>query len=235
MPTPIALPNSTVHFLIDPMDDFLADNRRTHATSMIPGYRFRQCRRVNEGITYCPKRSYILATERPSCLLALYAGNMLEVASLCPISKMTGSYFVASLSPRHYIVYNAEPVVTRTSCVLAEVENHVVTLPAGLREVELRSDCYLVSRDFSLYPSIEIQPLEELHSKVLLPVDKLANFSEPLVWANDKGTLDEDENDDNPSLADISRDWKYEKLEFCLLYTSPSPRDKRQSRMPSSA
>ena len=26
-----------------------------------------------------------------------------------------------------------------------------------------------------------------------------------------------------------------EKLETCLLYTSPSPRDKRQSRMPSSA
>ena len=26
-----------------------------------------------------------------------------------------------------------------------------------------------------------------------------------------------------------------EKLQDCLLYTSPSPRDKRQSRMPSSA
>ena len=26
-----------------------------------------------------------------------------------------------------------------------------------------------------------------------------------------------------------------EKVRFCLLYTSPSPRDKRQSRMPSSA
>ena len=26
-----------------------------------------------------------------------------------------------------------------------------------------------------------------------------------------------------------------ERLSFCLLYTSPSPRDKRQSRMPSSA
>ena len=26
-----------------------------------------------------------------------------------------------------------------------------------------------------------------------------------------------------------------ELLKFCLLYTSPSPRDKRQSRMPSSA
>ena len=27
----------------------------------------------------------------------------------------------------------------------------------------------------------------------------------------------------------------YEQLTGCLLYTSPSPRDKRQSRMPSSA
>ena len=119
VPTPIELPNSTVPFLIDPMDDFLTDNRRTHMTSMIPGYQFRQCRRVNEGFTYCPKRSYVLATKRPSCLLAY------------SISKMTGLYYVAALSPQHYIVYTAEPVVTRTSCWLAKVENHVVTLPAG--------------------------------------------------------------------------------------------------------
>ena len=33
------------------------------------------------------------------------------------------------------------------------------------------------------------------------------------------------------SLAGQKFDWIY----FCLLYTSPSPRDKRQSRMPSSA
>ena len=29
------------------------------------------------------------------------------------------------------------------------------------------------------------------------------------------------------------KDWEYKR--DCLLYTSPSPRDKRQSRMPSSA
>ena len=29
--------------------------------------------------------------------------------------------------------------------------------------------------------------------------------------------------------------WKSDQLTDCLLYTSPSPRDKRQSRMPSSA
>ena len=33
----------------------------------------------------------------------------------------------------------------------------------------------------------------------------------------------------------ILKDWSGGKLKLCLLYTSPSPRDKRQSRMPSSA
>ena len=31
------------------------------------------------------------------------------------------------------------------------------------------------------------------------------------------------------------QDWEQGRREPCLLYTSPSPRDKRQSRMPSSA
>ena len=31
------------------------------------------------------------------------------------------------------------------------------------------------------------------------------------------------------------REQVYEYIKTCLLYTSPSPRDKRQSRMPSSA
>ena len=38
--------------------------------------------------------------------------------------------------------------------------------------------------------------------------------------------------------AGIKRDYtpdEVERLRGCLLYTSPSPRDKRQSRMPSSA
>ena len=36
--------------------------------------------------------------------------------------------------------------------------------------------------------------------------------------------------------VETGRGWKVSKgLYYCLLYTSPSPRDKRQSRMPSSA
>ena len=37
------------------------------------------------------------------------------------------------------------------------------------------------------------------------------------------------------SLVDTSTNQGFYPLSFCLLYTSPSPRDKRQSRMPSSA
>ena len=35
--------------------------------------------------------------------------------------------------------------------------------------------------------------------------------------------------------ADLAELADHELLAICLLYTSPSPRDKRQSRMPSSA
>ena len=41
----------------------------------------------------------------------------------------------------------------------------------------------------------------------------------------------------DPTLPDLVRRWRAlaGKNDDCLLYTSPSPRDKRQSRMPSSA
>ena len=41
--------------------------------------------------------------------------------------------------------------------------------------------------------------------------------------------------DDLAILMDAKRDQLTDLVYHCLLYTSPSPRDKRQSRMPSSA
>ena len=42
--------------------------------------------------------------------------------------------------------------------------------------------------------------------------------------------------DNEKAIASLCRRWKAElRNDGCLLYTSPSPRDKRQSRMPSSA
>ena len=49
--------------------------------------------------------------------------------------------------------------------------------------------------------------------------------SETLIVRNDKAEVDEGDLKDDEFLI----------YEACLLYTSPSPRDKRQSRMPSSA
>ena len=47
---------------------------------------------------------------------------------------------------------------------------------------------------------------------------------------------DEEYSEDDSYAADQLQDQEYEdEYEDCLLYTSPSPRDKRQSRMPSSA
>ena len=49
---------------------------------------------------------------------------------------------------------------------------------------------------------------------------------------------DDDEDDEDGYRRSSGRDvahLSYETEKYCLLYTSPSPRDKRQSRMPSSA
>ena len=53
--------------------------------------------------------------------------------------------------------------------------------------------------------------------------DEVSNFLDQFAWHRDFYAW----------LADI--DFQASSGEICLLYTSPSPRDKRQSRMPSSA
>ena len=55
----------------------------------------------------------------------------------------------------------------------------------------------------------------------------------------DGGNFDWGQNDRFPTLTEAHFGFQgvnlYEEFGPCLLYTSPSPRDKRQSRMPSSA
>ena len=55
--------------------------------------------------------------------------------------------------------------------------------------------------------------------------------SEVRDWINENYSDDMRERHDNSPNGHLSR----EEHMHCLLYTSPSPRDKRQSRMPSSA
>ena len=39
----------------------------------------------------------------------------------------------------------------------------------------------------------------------------------------------------NIDFLQVAKDWQKKKYDACLLYTSPSPRDRQKSRMPSSA
>ena len=65
---------------------------------------------------------------------------------------------------------------------------------------------------------------------------RLSNKPEHMLEVSPKGTVPililEDKVIDES--CDIVN-WVIEQSNICLLYTSPSPRDKRQSRMPSSA
>ena len=69
---------------------------------------------------------------------------------------------------------------------------------------------------------------------ILLPSGILANPIKEMLERIDKGASDKFVVELHKSSNDFFElDQKGDKV--CLLYTSPSPRDKRQSRMPSSA
>ena len=80
-------------------------------------------------------------------------------------------------------------------------------------------------------------------SKIKMPVEKshIMMFARSIGDANPKYYEEKDENVIAPptfiqSSAQFDPDYFLRpKIGGCLLYTSPSPRDKRQSRMPSSA
>ena len=55
----------------------------------------------------------------------------------------------------------------------------------------------------------------------------LDTFDKPEIIVVDNNSTDDSMN--------IVNTFDFEDIKTCLLYTSPSPRDKRQSRMPSSA
>ena len=66
-------------------------------------------------------------------------------------------------------------------------------------------------------------------------VDRLFTFLAPLVKDPEPATITETAESDKDGDALPKTIGVDDENEDCLLYTSPSPRDKRQSRMPSSA
>ena len=57
--------------------------------------------------------------------------------------------------------------------------------------------------------------------------------NETELFQNDKGIIIKIDRSKDSNLTDFGKATLKDR--YCLLYTSPSPRDKRQSRMPSSA
>ena len=104
--------------------------------------------------------------------------------------------------------------------ILSEVAN----LGAQISEMEKKTDALLSERD-----AIRMSIPNLLHPDVPSGADESGNTKHSLH--GEKPSFDFEPKTHN----ELIEENKWVDLERCLLYTSPSPRDKRQSRMPSSA
>ena len=97
--------------------------------------------------------------------------------------------------------------------LLSGVLDQLLTNPY---EVELQRPEFEYHEDDELYMTVRFPVIYRLKDKILK--DMLSGL--PYTGLEQDGTL---------------TIFYFDRTKFCLLYTSPSPRDKRQSRMPSSA
>ena len=95
---------------------------------------------------------------------------------------------------------------------------------------------------FEIIPPVKGHKIQELYDNI----DPLIEFDPPFidvttsreeyVYIDRSGLLDKKLTRMRPGTVGICASIKHKyNVDTCLLYTSPSPRDKRQSRMPSSA
>ena len=79
-----------------------------------------------------------------------------------------------------------------------------------------------------IYPPVEKQKVYDTKPE---NTEKVEDTNKSTGTVSDNSTI----TDDNHKIMAETKENQIEPWNICLLYTSPSPRDKRQSRMPSSA
>ena len=105
-----------------------------------------------------------------------------------------------------------------------------------------------MGREFFCMKLIQGQSLSERLARGPMPANRAAKLmeeiSDAIYYAHNQGILHRDLKPSNIMLDDEGRAYvadfglakeRHNQHSFCLLYTSPSPRDQRGSRMPSSA
>ena len=78
---------------------------------------------------------------------------------------------------------------------------------------------------------MQIKTKDEVVRRVLAKMDKRSLIGQEKYGATMMGEIKNEVKDLDRFLVDVQE----ELMDACLLYTSPSPRDRQKSRMPSSA
>ena len=193
-----------------------------------------RCTQVGYGPKYCPAEGFEQSAPEPTCLMALYGNRNEEIIKTCPIVYMQEDQIhVAALSPHPFSFFLPHEVFGRVTCGDEFLGSH--KMEAGLSEVQMNPMCQYSSTGFTLMPQVDVTLRELRFDKIALDLEPLVNLTEAISWAVAVGKIPMQVKDAGPSLHDVVARWDHSKLQACLLYTSPSPRDLSTSRMPSSA
>ena len=163
--------------------------------------------------------------------------------SIDPMNALTGAHFVDEESDNIY--YN-----NRSVQAVVELKNKPtmwhkakkVTLTAGQTDIKVEfplpiTACNLMIEYADFFENVQAssETLQCPRCSASVPANPgvCSNCGENVFQCHKCRSINYDEKD--PFLCNACGFCKYAKFEYCLLYTSPSPRDATLSRMPSSA
>ena len=197
--------------LVFPQNRVLSINKERHVAKEITEDYFQQCKAVGDGPRYCPKEPIQLTETSTTCLTGLYGNEMQIVVRSCPILHLNATQpYVAALSPHHFSMFLPSENTARGTCGGEFLGS--VTLPAGLRELSVDPLCKLVTPHVVIEPTLEMINQEVRFDRIKLNLTLLANYTDPVAWAVGKGKVAMHPSEVGPSLQDIEKAWKDDRL-----------------------
>ena len=202
--TPLALTESGTHFLAHPEEPYVTRGAKGVDAMVLTKETVAACKKIKNGLRYCPNRGFDVKKEPMSCATALYAGKSDEALKLCPVSLLNEEFVhIGTLGYGMYSFYSRDEVMVRVVC--SGGQNETSKKLEGLWKITLRPDCRMKGADFFMVPSIDLW--DETKHTDEIPLEFTEEMEDVLKWGESKGLLAGNPDGVKLSIGDVAREW----------------------------